>query len=167
MGVSVREATVDDAERVRDVHLASIGQLVGDTYTVEQVEAWAHPRDPSTYPIDADETWFLVAATGDDIVGFGWMTLEAGEYLRANVDGEIVGLYVHPDAVRRGVGTRIHASLEARAVRNDVGSIGLWASRNSIPFYESQGYDPLAERVVEYDGGVELTVVEMVKRPLR
>jgi Acetyltransferases len=171
MDVILREAVPDDAPRMRDVHLASIEALGPQAYSDEQVAAWAHERDPAEYPIETDETHVLVAeADGDTnsegrdrIVGFGWLKPEADDYLEVAVDGEITTLYVHPAVAREGVGTRLYTELEAKARRRGVESLGLWASRNAVPFYEAQGYRRVTDHTIEFDDGVEGTVVEMRK----
>jgi len=70
MDVSVREAVATDARRICDIHIASIKRLGGQSYTEEQVAAWAHNRDPDEYPIESEETYFLVAETDTAVIGF-------------------------------------------------------------------------------------------------
>jgi putative acetyltransferase len=165
MTVAVREATTADARGIRDVHLESIEGLGGRRYTDEQVSAWAHDRDPKQYPIESVSTYFLVAENTDRIVGLGWMTLEADDYLQAPVEAEITAVYVHPSVARHGIGSRIYNELEAHARRQDIASLGLWASLTAIPFYEAHGYDHVAEHTIEFDNHVEGTVMEM-RKPL-
>ncbi|AGB16440.1 acetyltransferase, N-acetylglutamate synthase [Halovivax ruber XH-70] len=162
----VREAVDDDAPNIRDVHRASIEGLAAQAYTDAQIAAWAHDRDPEQYPIDAAETYFLVAEREAQVVGFGWMKPDADDYFQTAINGEITAIYVHPTVARHGVGSRIYDELEAQAVRDGVASLGLWASRNAVPFYEAQGYTRLTDHVHEYRGET-LTLVEMEKRPLR
>jgi putative acetyltransferase len=163
MEVVLREAVPDDAPRVRDLHLASIEALGPQAYSDEQVAAWAHERDPAEYPIETAETYALVAERVDRLVGFGWLKPETDDYLEAAVDGEITALYVHPSVARQGVGTRLYTELEAEARRQGVDSLGLWASRNAVPFYEAQGYRRVTDHTIEFDDSVEGTVVEMRK----
>jgi putative acetyltransferase len=173
MDVRVREAVPDDASRILDVHLDAIEALGPAAYSDEQVAAWAHDRDPAEYPLETDETYAVVAERngGDNsedpdsrLVGFGWMRPDADDYFETAVDGEITALYVHPSVARQGVGTRLYAELEAEARRRSIESLGLWASRNAVPFYEAQGYRRVTEHTIEFDDGVEGTVVEMQKR---
>jgi len=163
MDVVVREAVLDDAPRIREVHLDSIEVLGPAAYSDEQVAAWAHDRDPAEYPIETDETYAVVAETDGEIVGFGWMKPDADDYFETPVGGEITALYVHPSVARRGVGTRLYTELEGEARRRGVGSLGLWASRNAVLFYEAQGYQRVTEHTIEFDDGVEGTVVEVRK----
>jgi len=163
MDVVVREAGSDDASRMRAVHLDAIEALGGQAYSDEQVAAWAHDRDPAEYPVEIKGTYAVVAETDDRLVGFGWMRPDA-EGLVAPVDGELTALYVDPSVTRRGVGTRLCTELESEARRRGVESLGLWASRNAVPFYETQGYRRVTEHTIEFNDGVEGTVVEMRKQ---
>lgn len=163
MDIVVREAAPEDASRIRDVHLASIEGLARKGYDDEQVRAWAHDRDPDEYPIESTDTYFVVAERDGQIVGFGQMKPDADEYFETTVDGEITAVYVHPSVARHGVGARIYAELEAAARRNEVTSLGLWASLNAVPFYEAQGYQRRTEHIHEFAEGTEGTVVEMTK----
>jgi putative acetyltransferase len=163
MDVAVREAVPPDAIQMRTVHLASIEELGPQGYDDEQVAAWAHDRDPADYPIESEETAVVVAEQDGEIVGFGWMKPDADDYLQSTVDGEITALYVHPSVAHQGVGTRLYTELEGTARQDGVESLGLWASLPSVSFYESQGYQRVAEHTLEFDEGVEGTVVEMRK----
>ena len=164
MSLSVREAVAGDAQQIRDVHLSSIEGLGKQSYTEEQVAAWAHDRDPENYPIESEDTYFVVAEDTSGVVGFGWMNPEAGEYLQTEVEGEITAIYVRPSAARDGVGSRIYSTLERKALQRDIASVGLWASRNAVPFYEAQGYERVGEHSYEYRDEIELTLVEMRKQ---
>ncbi|MDB9281265.1 GNAT family N-acetyltransferase, partial [Halorubrum ezzemoulense] len=151
MDISVREAVAEDAQQICDVHLSSIEELGKQSYTQEQVAAWAHGRDPEEYPIESEDTYFVVAEDVTDVVGFGWMKPEAGEYLQTEVEGEITAIYIHPSAARNGVGSRIYGELERKALQQDIESIGMWASRNAVLFYEAQGYEQVGEHSYEFD----------------
>lgn len=163
MDISVREAAATDAHSIRDVHLASIDGLAGQCYDDEQVAAWAHDRDPESYPIESPETFFLVAERGDRIVGFGWMKPEADDYFQTTVEVEITAVYIHPSVARQNVGSRIYEELEAYARLENIRSLGLWASLNAVSFYESHGYTVVTEHTLEFHDGVEGGVVEMRK----
>ncbi len=163
MSLAVRNATLADATAVRDVHLASIEGLAGQRYDDDQVDAWAHDRDPDDYPIESDETHFLVAERDGDVVGFGWLKPEADDYFESSVKGEVTAVYVDPSVARDGVGTDIYEELEARAIADGVELLGLWASLNAVAFYETMGFDRVTTHGHEFQDGVSGTVVEMRK----
>jgi putative acetyltransferase len=160
---SIRLARAADADTIRDIHLASIKGLGGERYTEAQVEAWAHDRDPTDYPIGEEDTAVFVAEQGGAIVGFGWLTRQADADFEAEVDGKIGAVYVHPGFARRGIGTTIYQALETRARERGLDSLGLWASLNAVPFYEAQGYSKVRELTYEFDGEVEGPTLEMHK----
>jgi len=169
MDVSVREAVPGDAHRICDVHPAPIKGLAGQSYTEEQVAAWAHDRDPNDYAIVSEDTYFVVAEDETAVIGFGWLKLDAGEYFQTEVEGEITAIYIHPSVTGQGIGSRIYTELETQAIRQNIASLGLWASLNAVPLYEAQGYENVAEHehIHEHQDGIELTPVEMAKQSIQ
>jgi len=163
MDIEVREAVPEDVYQIREVHLASIEGLGQQGYDEEVVAAWAHDRDPDEYPIESPDAYVVVADRDGRIIGFGQMKPNADEYFEVPVDGEITAVYVHPSAARQSIGTRLYTELEAEARRNNVDSLGLWASLNAVPFYEAQGYQRMREHTHEFHADIEGTVVEMRK----
>jgi putative acetyltransferase len=167
--MEVREAKPADAEAIRDVHYTSIVELGPEAYSQRQVDAWAQGCESARYAdtISDEKSAMFVAETDDTVVGFGTLTLAAPDEYEADPDAEIAAVYVHPDAAQEGVGTRLYGTLEQRARQQGVGTLGLWASRNAVPFYESQGYERVTEHVHEFTShegtAVTGTVVEMQK----
>lgn len=188
--MEVRDATVADTERVRAVHEASIRGLGPEAYDREQVDAWARACESADYAaaIDADGGAFLVRETqaerasrggerrpagaanadGDDVVGFASLAGDPPDGYRAEVDAEVTGVYVHPSVAREGVGSALYDELEDRTRVSGVDRLGLLASLNAVPFYESHGYERVRALDHEFSAsestGVTGTVVEMAKR---
>lgn len=163
--VHVREATPADAGAIFEVHRASIEVLGREGYDEAQVAAWGEGGSPDDYELDDPGLQFVVAEREGRVVGFGCLAVEPGEHLDADVDAEVTAVYVHPSAARQGVGSALLADLERRARERGSRSLGLWASLNAVPFYESRGYDRVGERTHEFSGGVEGRVVEMRTEP--
>jgi putative acetyltransferase len=165
--VNVREATVTDAEAVRQVHRRSIKGLGPEAYDPEQVRAWAAGCESADYAGSIEDDGVFLVAERDGIVGFGSLSLVAPGGYASDVDAEVTGVYVDPDVVRRGVGTALYRGLERRARERDVDRLGLLASRNAVAFYEDRGYERVRERDHEFSAheatSVTGTVVEMVK----
>lgn len=166
----VRAARTSDAETVREVHFESITGLGPEGYDEEQVEAWASGCESADYEsaIEAEGGAFVVAEKGRDVVAFGSVRFEPPEGYEAAVAAEVTGVYVHPSVARTGVGSAALAELERLARERPVRTLGLSATVNAVPFYESHGYERVREYVHEFSGhestGVEGTVVEMKKR---
>jgi len=163
MSPSIRYATPGDANCMLTVQETAIRNHGVRSYSSEQVEAWAAGREPDDYPIESPETDVLVAERGGTVVGFGWLKPDADDYFDATVDGEITAVYVHSDITREGVGTLIYDELERIARAEGVRSLGLWASLNAVPFYESQGFEPVTRQSLEFEEGVSGEVLEMKK----
>ncbi len=163
----VRDATVEDAEAVRKLHAESIGKLGPESYDEEQVEAWAKGCESAEYAsaIEGEGGDFVVAEDDGTVVAFGSVKFDSPEGYVATVDAEITGVYVQPSVARTGVGSAVLAELEQRTRERGVRALGLTASLNSIPFYESHGYERVREHGHEFSSsestGVTGTVVEM------
>ncbi|WP_439025770.1 GNAT family N-acetyltransferase [Haloarchaeobius sp. DT45] len=170
----VREATLADVPAVRGVHEAAIRELGRQTYSQEQVDAWAAGVASAEYAdIDDEDCYFVVAERENDgrddpvVVAFGslWLTDPATD--EQSVDAEVTAVYVHPAVARRGVGSQVLAALEREARARGVETLGLTASTNAVPFYEAHGYERVTERLHEFSShlstGVEGTVVVMDK----
>ncbi|MFC4988771.1 GNAT family N-acetyltransferase [Saliphagus infecundisoli] len=168
-GVAVREAVLEDGEAIRAVHRESILGLGPAAYDDEQVAAWAAGCADADYVagIEGEEP-FLVATDGDEIVGFGSLSVGPPEDYAADVDCEVTGVYVHPADAGRGVGSRLLAALEERAREAGVSRLGLTASANAVGFYESRGYERVRAYRHEFSAarstGVTGRVVEMKRR---
>ncbi len=165
----VRDATTDDAEAIRAVHAESITELGREGYDERQVTAWAEGCESAEYAaaIEADAGAFVVAEDEDDVVAFGTVRFEPPEEHAAAVESEVTGVYVHPSVARTGVGSAVLAELERRAREQATRTLGLSASLNAVPFYESRGYERVREYAHEFSShestGVTGTVVEMRK----
>ncbi|MFC6826079.1 GNAT family N-acetyltransferase [Halopelagius fulvigenes] len=164
-----RDATPADADAIRTVHYRAIEELGPRAYSREQVDAWAEGCESADYvsAIEANEREFIVAELDGEVEAFGSLKLLPPDGYEADVDAEVTGVYVHPSAVRRGVGTSVYSELERRARTHNVRTLGLSASLNAVSFYEARGYVRVREYTHEFSGhestGVTGTVVEMKK----
>lgn len=162
----VRTAKPPDADAVCELHRASIRACGPTTYDDEQVAAWAKGCHPSGY-VDAmaDNTLtFLVAEADADLCGFGSVKFTPPEWAR-RAEAELTGLYVHPDHVLNGVGTRLLARLELHARNQGVERLAVTASLNAVSYYRDQGYRQEGSHTHEFstDTGVTGTVVELTR----
>lgn len=167
--VTVREATPADGEAIRAVHRESILGLGPAAYDEEQVEAWAAGCVDADYAAGIEsEDPFLVATAGEEVVGFGSLSVGPPEDYTVDVDGEVTGVYVRPAHAGRGVGSRLLATLEDRARAAGIDRLGLTASANAVGFYESRGYERVRtyrhEFSAERSTGITGRVVEMERR---
>lgn len=150
--VTIRVAEPDDARAIWAVHRASVLGLSDQQYTPEQVAAWVDqaPEHFLAAMTDRGEKFFVAEAAGE-VVGFAAVR---GDEARA--------VYVRPDAVRRGIGTRLLDAVEREVRAHGGGTVSCEASLNAVPFYEANGY-VRHERVTRTVRGAELPSVRMTK----
>ncbi|MGH7353259.1 MAG: GNAT family N-acetyltransferase [Candidatus Rokuibacteriota bacterium] len=152
--IRVRRARLDDARRIRDLHVRSIRVLCRRHYTPRQIAAWSGRLRPSGYrwAMRAGRETMLVAEDGRRLVGFGSLR---GDMVRA--------VYVHARRPGRGIGTRLLAALEGYARRRGVRRLRLDATRNGLLFYAARGYRVVRRHAVRL-GGVPIPAIRMAKR---
>lgn len=166
--VTLREATPADDGAIAAVHDAAIRAFATEQYDAEQIEAWASlsegdddtgaadgRADDGSSPVDEEKQSLVVAEHDGRVVGFGHLAVATGE---------IVAVYVHPDAARAGVGSRLLDRLESRAREAGLAELTLSASLNAVVFYEKLGYERVERTTHELQAGLELPCVAMCKR---
>ncbi|ELY54253.1 GNAT family N-acetyltransferase [Natronolimnohabitans innermongolicus] len=175
--VALREATTADAAAIADAHAAAIRELGSESYDDAQVEAWLSNVRGERYPLEEAGIRVVVAernGAGDsaeredsgDIVGFGLLDLEPSGVDEPAV-GTIGAVYVHPDAVREGVGSAILERLESAAREAGLETLRLTASRNAIDFYSKRGYEGVETVSLDMTDEVSLAALRMRKRLVR
>jgi ribosomal protein S18 acetylase RimI-like enzyme len=103
--IEIRPATIDDAEAVGDVWLASFRATYPfpHAHTDDEVRAWLRDTHVAT-----GTTW--VAVDGERVVAL--MILRAGE---GRSLGELDQLYVQPDRLGEGIGRRLLELAKSRS----------------------------------------------------
>jgi ribosomal protein S18 acetylase RimI-like enzyme len=169
--MGIRDATAADAAAVAAVARASwhaaYDDLLGADTVDRTVDEW-YDTDSLRREIDetsaADAACFLVAETGDEVVGFA----NAGQARdwESDPDGPdafFSRLYVAPEHWSQGVGSR----LTARVVDDlrDAGHERVWlevfaANERGRGFYESLGFEQIGS-VDETFGGTEVTTLHL------
>lgn len=151
----IRRGRERDTASICRVHRASITALCSRHYTPEQIEAWAGPKKPEDYEKPIRELIVLVAERGNDVIGLSILNPEAGE---------IHALYIHPEHIRRGVGSALLRETEAEARSGGLSRLSLNATLNAVTFYEARGFASLGEATNTLRVGVDLPCVRMEKR---
>ncbi|HYG70336.1 MAG TPA: GNAT family N-acetyltransferase [Anaeromyxobacteraceae bacterium] len=149
--VGIRRATPEDAEAIWSTHRTSVLGLTAPEYTQDQIAAWLDLTPDDFRASMARGELFFVAESAGDVLGFAAVR---GDEARA--------VYVRPDAVRRGIGTRLLDAVE-REVRAGGGTaVTCEATLNAVPFYLANGYVETgrSDRTVR---GVALPSVRMTK----
>jgi len=147
--VAIRSATVEDAQRIHELHTAAVRLLCAPHYAPEIVEGWLAHRSAQAYLRGIASGAMFVAVAGSRTAGFG----EA-------VRGEVTAVFVDPAFAGRGIGSALlgHALRIARAEHR--GSVRLESTLNAVGFYERFGFSEV-ERSFVRRNRVEVPVVVM------
>ncbi len=151
--IRVRRARLEDARRIRDLHVRSIRVLCRRHYTPRQIAAWSGGRRPAGYrrAMTSGNQVMFVAEDGRTLVGFASIG-----------GGHVYALYVHARRPRAGIGARLLAEVERHARRRRIARLTLDATLNALPFYRAQGYRVVRRRAVRF-GRVRVPAVRVVK----
>jgi len=162
VGAEIRTARPSDVAAIAALHLASwrvayagfVSEGFLSSVTLEsRLERWGRALDRSLSP----DTETIVAEDGATILGvcsFGFRRRPPSVSV-----GEIYSLHVRPDLKRRGLGKLLlDESLHHIALRGCESCV-LWVLRdnaNARRFYESQGWSPTGEEMVEDRSGWQI-----------
>lgn len=157
---ALRVAVASDAAAIVAIHFAAVHRTAAPFYAAEVLAAWSSSPDASRVErmqqvIDAGDERVLVAEGSASLVAFGSIVPRLEE-LRA--------VYVHPDAGRRGIGSRMLVALETLAVELGLTGLQLNASSNAEAFYLRCGYVMIERGVHRLQNGVSMACVRMQKR---
>ncbi|MDO5686268.1 MAG: GNAT family N-acetyltransferase [Neisseria sp.] len=130
----LRPARPDDCRDILAVHRFAVQYTCNNYYNNTVLEAWLALLTQQGY-LDAmqHKTLWVVEFKGN-IQGFFQLDLDSAE---------LDALYVHPFVHHMGLGTALLQRAERIAFDADLGFLKLYASLNSILFYEINGYEKL------------------------
>jgi GNAT superfamily N-acetyltransferase len=176
---SLRKAVPADVSVLETLIEASVRGLQAQDYSPSQIESAL----ASVYGVDsqliADGTYFVVQANsvGGVIVACGgWSkrkTLYGGDVWKAREDSlldpltdaaKIRAFFVHPNWVRRGIGSLLLDACEQAAMAEGFRRFEMGATLSGVPLYRARGYVSLENLGVPLANGESLPIVRMEKR---
>ena len=153
--MEIRKAFMADKENLSKMHIASIRKLCAGHYTRQQIDAWTRVLVPSVYEQALQEKVVLTACdSGEELSGLGILDIE---------NKELSAVYVHPDAVGKGIGSRLLEALETIARNSGLIDIAVHATLNAKGFYRAHGYLEQELTAHHLPNGTQLACIRMVK----
>lgn len=129
--MNIRQATMDDAPAIHQIHQRAVLALCRDDYPLEQLETWAAYSTLAMQQDRLKEHRAFVAELEGKTVGFvHWHP----------VSHELCSIYVDPAYARQGVATQLMAYAANDALAQGVDALWLDASLTAVPFYKADGW---------------------------
>lgn len=146
----IRAAEVGDALEIMALHKRSVLALCQDDYTAEQLEDWVNSSTLEKYQKRLTLQRAFIAEKDGEMAG----------YVRWNpATHELCSIFVDPDYVWQGIGTKLMKIAYEDASLRGVTDLWLDASLTAVPFYAADGWQSVERKM---HGALEC--VRMVKR---
>jgi len=141
--MEIRLFKPEDCDRIAQLFHDTVRSVNIQDYSADQVHAWAPENLYFRDWVEVCSSRFTyIAVEAEEIVGFA--ELEAS--------GHIGCFYCHKDYQRRGVGTRLYQTIEAKAVELGIVRIYTEASITARAFFKSRGFAVVKEQQVSVRG---------------
>jgi GNAT superfamily N-acetyltransferase len=178
MAFLVRPAVAADTGQLQELIECSVRSLQAQDYSPEQLEAALRLVYGLDTKLVADGTYFVVEPVGQPgcIAGCGgwsrWRTLFGGDHWTGRDDqmldprcdaAKIRAFFVHPDWVRRGIGSLLLHTCERAAQQAGFTRLEMGATLTGVPLYAAHGYTVQESMNVPLGHGLVLPIVCMAK----
>ena len=152
MEITIRKATHQDREALREIHISSIRELGKSHYSEAEVDAWSGGRTQARYEGHISERHVIVAQNRSMPVVFGTLDITTGEILQ---------LYVRPEYARKRIGTLILDEMLRVARAAGLHEVHCISSLNARDFYIDAGFQPGQKCKHRFRNGGEVECVSM------
>ncbi len=155
----IRRAGHEDAEAIIDSHVRSIREICSRDYTQLQINAWAGRNFKAhlwCQTMDRDLVW--VVCVDSQVRGYGHLAV-----MNAS-EGEVMGLYLAPEALGIGAGKKLFDVVLKTALENKLQVLNLHATKTARGFYEKQGFFQVPGLESVEIGGVDIPCTPMSRK---
>lgn len=149
LATHLRPARPDDCAEIYRVHRHAVRLVCLQSYNPPIMAAWLDLLAPDVYAqtMSRPDKALWVIEYHTQVQGFFQIDLNAAE---------LDALYVHPFVHNQGLGTALLGRAEQLLLQHNNGVVKLYASENSIAFYELNGYCSLGRAVVPISDEIEI-----------
>ncbi|MEM8646897.1 MAG: GNAT family N-acetyltransferase [Pseudomonadota bacterium] len=158
MDIRFRPFAESDLIRVRALHIRSFAELAQADHSGEQIAGHLAYIASGDYEGEVKGANLQLAETPDGVlVGTaGWQDAGPGV-------ARIRKVFVAPARARQGLGRRLVAEVEQRAVEAGYERFTVRANINAVPLYAAMGYEETGRGSMDVGNGISLPVVFMQK----
>jgi len=137
--MNIRRGNISDIDTLKTLYAGTIQNICCADYNEQQISVWsANEKDDSRWNKVAREQTVIVAEDGNEITGFCTLTNR----------GYIDLFFVHMDHQGKGIARVLYRELEKSAAEQGILSLTADVSKTARPFFESMGFDLIAEQEV-------------------
>lgn len=155
--VGIRRAGQHDKVALWRIHTRAVREILSNYYTPREVRQWLRSLKPEGYEYSIENKECIVAEYRGKVIGFGQMDCK---------NSLIEEIYVLPDCLRRGIGTRILQTLEEKAATSGVTILQLCSTLYAVPFYENAGFKAQLNISHQLPDGTMIPCIYMIKKLL-
>ena len=132
MDIEIRLAKSEDSEDILELQANSLKILSSQDYNPRQIESLIRSQKSARF---INEIIF-VAEGNNRLVGFASLLVHTAQ---------IGAMFVHPDFVRQGIGTRLITAIESAAIEKRYKTIYVVSSLSAVKFYQANGYEVIGQ----------------------
>lgn len=156
MDIQIRLAKSEDLKEILELQGTSLRTLTTSSAEYNPIQIESLIRSQASARIKYDEIWF-VADYEDKVVGFASLLLD---------QPTISGVFVHPDFMRQGIGTRLLEAIEKTAVDKKYEVLYVVSALTAVNFYQARGYQFIRQSGFSSEANVWIPCVSLEKRLL-
>jgi len=132
MDIQIRLAKSEDSEEILELQANSLRILSSQDYNQRQIESLIRSQKSGRF---INEIIF-VAECSKRLVGFASLLVDAPS---------INAMFVHPDFVRQGIGTKLITAIESAAIEKKYKELYVNSSLSAVKFYQANGYEVIGK----------------------
>lgn len=151
MEILIRLATSEDLDKIIEIQTNSLRVLTIPYYNSKQIESLILSQKKARFKNEI----IFVADYDHKSIGFSSLLLNSHQ---------IGGIYVSPDFIHQGVGSKLLKALEEAAVEKKYKVIFVSSSLSAISFYQVKGYKIVNKESFYSEGRILIPCVKMRKR---
>ena len=148
----IRKFRNSDAVELARLHRSTIRNVNSQDYPKKQIDVWSGRVSVKRFRKSAHENVRFVAIDDEKIIGFA-------DYKK----DDLMGLYIHKNYTRKGVGKKLLQRLEKDAYQNGLRTMKCISTITANKFYEKNRYCTI-KKTKHQMGNQKLTVYKMKKK---
>ena len=125
----IKDAKSTHTQEISEVIKASVLYSQQKLYPKDKIDNVIMMYQPKKIKKYLKEGKYFIATEEDKIIGCVLV-----------IKNEMSSLYIHPDSMRKGIGTQLSQRAEEYIKDQNYKHVWIWASLNAVDFYKSRGF---------------------------